>query len=169
MKSNARQQSEDFSSRRRRLTQALLDQADDISRITAGLDETSLAKRVEVGKWSLKELVAHLLRVQQVFEGRVVAMVTEDNPAVTPYDPDGDPAFAPLLDRQARELIVSFVTNRDLFVGQLMTFSDAEWQRAGRHPEIPGYNVETQVEHMVYHEAHHIYQMLNRRALLRQN
>ncbi|HET9320663.1 MAG TPA: hypothetical protein VFO27_12840, partial [Bryobacteraceae bacterium] len=48
----------------RRLIARLRQQADDVRRIAAGLDEVSLAKRTIPEKWSLKELVCHLHRVQ---------------------------------------------------------------------------------------------------------
>jgi hypothetical protein len=41
-----------------------------------------------------------------------------------------------------------------------------EWRRTGRHPEFPGYDLQFQLEYMVHHEAHHIYQMFQRRSLL---
>ena len=51
-----------------RLAARLREQANDIRRFTAGLDEETLARRPSPDKWSLKELVAHLWRVQEVFE-----------------------------------------------------------------------------------------------------
>src|SRR5947208_12736108 len=64
----------------RRLVERLRQQADDVRRLTAGLDEELIAKRTVPEKWSLKELVCHLHRVQQVFGGRVETMLVQDNP-----------------------------------------------------------------------------------------
>lgn len=149
---------------RRELLLRLKQQAEDIKRLTTGLDEASLAKRTIPGKWSLKELVGHLYRMQQVFEMRIVAMVTEENPAVTSYDPEKDPEFEKVVQRPGQDLAMAFQTNRALLVAQLRLLRPEEWERKGRHPEYPNYNVYLQVELMVYHEAHHIYQMMLRRV-----
>lgn len=152
--------------RREQLVRRLSEQAEDVRRLMRGLSEEAVSARVEEKKWSLKEIVAHLYRCQKVFEARIVAMITEDNPTVTIYDPDVDPEFADVLNRSAQELVMGFVTTRALVVGQLTTYSDAEWGRPGRHPQIEDYNVEKQVEHLLYHEAHHIYEIMRRRSQL---
>jgi hypothetical protein len=66
-----------------RVVQRLRDQADDVRRLVAGLDEESLSKRTIPEKWSLKELVCHVLKVQQVFSERLERMLAEENPSVT--------------------------------------------------------------------------------------
>ena len=43
-----------------KLAARLRDQAHDIRRLVAGLDEEALARRPIPDKWSLKEVVAHL-------------------------------------------------------------------------------------------------------------
>ena len=52
----------------RRILRRLEDQAKDVKRLTAGLTDDTLARRVVEGKWSLKELAGHIWRVQQVFD-----------------------------------------------------------------------------------------------------
>jgi hypothetical protein len=148
----------------RRLLERLRQQAEDVERITRGLEDERLAKRTVHGKWSLKELVCHLWRVQQIFEGRIASMLREDNPAVVSYDPDEDDEFPKMTTRPARELIDGFLAGRARFVEWLDPLSPADWHRPGRHPDYPAYDVHFQVEYMAYHEAHHIYQMFQRRA-----
>jgi hypothetical protein len=150
----------------RQLVKRLRQQADDVRRLTFGLDEEKLATRTVAGKWSLKELVCHLWRVQQVFEGRIERMLADNRPPVARYDPEGDPEFDKLLAGPAYEALSGFQKDRDRFAGRLEALSPAEWHRAGQHPEFPHYDVHFQVEYMVHHEAHHIYQMYQRRAPL---
>ena len=40
----------------------------------------------------------------------------------------------------------------------------AEWHRKARHPQFPHYDLHFQVEYMAHHEAHHIYQLFQRRV-----
>lgn len=148
----------------RRLIARLRQQSEDVRHIAAGLDEASLAKRVIPDKWSLTELVCHLHRVQQVFEGRIDAMLSQDDPPIASYDPDGDSEFEKMVQGGGQNALAAFVADRGRVAERLEKLSPAEWHRAGRHPEFPHYDVHFQVEYMVHHEAHHIYQMFQRRV-----
>ena len=150
----------------RQLVARLRRQAEDVRRFTAGLDEALLSKRVIPDKWSLKELVCHLWRGEQVFEGRIDAVLAQDNPAIASYEPDGDADFDKLVAKPAAESLAGFLADRERLAARLDGFSPADWHRPGRHPEFPDYDVHFQVEYMAHHEAHHIYQMLQRRVPL---
>lgn len=148
----------------RRLVTRLQRQAEDIRRLASGLDEALLAERTTTNKWSLKELVCHIWRVQEVFERRLDAMLAQENPVIERYAPEGDPAFGELLAQPATGCVSSFLVARNRFTQRLEGLSPAEWHRPGRHPEFPHFDVHFQVEYMAHHEAHHIYQMFQRRA-----
>jgi hypothetical protein len=150
----------------RKLVARLREQAGDVRRLTSGLDEESLSRRLKPQQWSLKELVCHLWRVQQVFEGRIEAMLAQDNPAIARYDPEGDAEFERLAALPAAESLAGFLDDRARLAGRLEALSPPDWHRSGSHPEFPHYDVHFQVEYMVHHEAHHIYQMYQRRAPL---
>jgi hypothetical protein len=149
-----------------RLAGRLRDQANDIRRLTAGLDEEALARCPIPEKWSLKELVAHLWRVQEVFESRIEAMLTRTKPALTPYDPAGDPEFEAKLRSTCEDLLAGFFGDREELASLLDSLSPADWRHRGIHPEYRHYDVRFAVEYLACHEAHHIYQMLQRRELV---
>jgi uncharacterized protein (TIGR03083 family) len=148
------------------LVARLRQQRDDVRRMTSGLDEAALLARTTAGKWSLKELVAHLTCVQQLFGRRIETMLEHDNPAIAPYEPDGDPEFDALMKKPAEELLATFFSGRDWLAQRLEGLSPAQWHRPGRHPEYAHYDVHFQVEYMIHHEAHHLYQLYQRRAPL---
>lgn len=150
----------------RRLVARLRQQADDVRRLVSGLEEAPLAQRLKPAQWSLKELVCHLWRVQQVFEGRIEAMLGGENPAITSYNPEGDAEFAGLAAQPADASVAGFLEARSRLAERLETLTPSDWHRPGRHPDFPHYDVHFQVEYMVHHEAHHIYQMYQRRAPL---
>jgi len=150
----------------RRLVDRLEQQADDIRRIVSGLGEDKLALRTIPDKWSLKELVCHIWRVQQVFGGRLEAMLAADNPAITSYEPEGDAEFEKLTARPAAESLAGFLADRARLGALLAGLSPQQWHRSGRHPEFSRYDIHFQVEYMAHHEAHHIYQMFQRRMPL---
>jgi hypothetical protein len=149
-----------------RLVARLRQQADDVRHITSGLDESAFAKRTVPDKWSLKELVCHLHRVQQVFEERLDAMLTQENPTIARYDPEGDQDFERMTGRSAAEALTRFLEDRERLAQRLEKLSPAEWHRPGRHPEFAHFDVHFQIEYMGHHEAHHVYQMFQRRVPL---
>ncbi len=149
-----------------RLLARLRDQVRDVYRLASGLSETLLAQRLEAGQWSVKELVCHLWRVQQIFQARIRAMLEENDPLIEVYEPDGDETFEQMRKRPLMEILTGLITERQSLLKLLEGLEAADWERTGRHPEFPYFNVRFQVEYMVHHEAHHIYQMYQRRALL---
>jgi uncharacterized protein (TIGR03083 family) len=147
-----------------RLVQRLRDQADDVRRLVAGLDEDLLAKRTVADKWSLKELVAHVLKVQRVFSERLETMLAQDNPTMISYSADNDPAFEKMAARPGEETVAAFLAERERHLDRLEDLSPAEWHRGATHPDFPHYDVHFQTDYLAHHEAHHIYQMLQRRT-----
>src|SRR5262245_59155115 len=139
-------------------------QAAEIARLTSGLDEAALARRTVPDKWSLKELVCHLRRMETVFAERFKKMLTEDA-IVVPYDdPDHDPVFIALTKRPTADVLAEFFAERDALCGRLEHLTPAEWHRTARHPQFAHYDLHFGVEYMVHHEAHHIYQLFQRRV-----
>jgi hypothetical protein len=149
-----------------RLVQRLRDQADDVRRMIAGLDEETLAKRTIPEKWSLKELVCHVLRVQRLYSERLETMLGQENPTLESYQPEGDAVFAKMTALPAEETLAAYLAERERHVERLEDLSPAEWHRSAQHPEYTHYDVHFQTDYLAHHEAHHIYQMLQRRTPL---
>lgn len=149
-----------------RVIDRLRSQAEDVQRLASGLDEAVLATRAIPEKWSVKELVCHVLRVQEVFEARLEAMLGAENPEIVPYSPEGDPAFDRIAAHPTGEPLGRFAAGRAVLLERLGGLSAEQWHRAGRHPEYPHYDVHFAMEYLAHHEAHHVYQMYQRRAPL---
>jgi hypothetical protein len=148
------------------LVQRLRAQAEEIRRLTAGLDEASLAGRTQPEKWSLKELVCHCRRMESVFGERFKAMLHDENTVIVPYSPDGDELFVELTRRSTAEVLAEYLAEREALCRRLESLSPPEWHRKAKHPEFPHFDVHFQVEYMAHHEAHHIYQLFQRRVPL---
>jgi hypothetical protein len=149
-----------------RVIERLKSQAEDVRRLCAGLDEDAIARRVRPEKWSVKEVLAHIGRVQQVFEGRLDALLTKESPAIVGYEPSEDSEFDAIAKKTSTELLKGFEDTRGRILARLEGLSKEEWHRKGRHPEYPAYDVHFCMEYMGHHEAHHVYQMFERAALL---
>jgi hypothetical protein len=149
------------------LDQRLRAQAAEVQRLTSGLDEAALAGRPQPGKWSLKELVCHFRRMEAIFGERFRAMLSDENTVIVPYsDPDGDEMFIELTRRSTAEVLGEYLAERETLCRRLESLSPADWHRKAKHPEFPHYDVHFQAEYMAHHEAHHIYQLFQRRVPL---
>ena len=80
------------------------------------------------------------------------------------YAPEGDAEFARMAARPGAECLSGFLRERDRFAKRLEELTPEQWHRPGRHPDFPQYDVHFQVECMLHHEAHHVYQILQRRV-----
>lgn len=146
------------------LVRRLRAQAAEIQRLASGLDEAALATRPVPGKWSMKELICHFRRMEEIFADRFRRMLTEETTIVPYSSPDGDEAFDALTRRPAAEVLAEFLTERETLCRRLENLTPAEWHRKATHPEFPHYDLHFQVEYMAHHEAHHIYQLFQRRV-----
>jgi hypothetical protein len=146
------------------LVQRLRAQAAEVRRLTAGLDESTLSTRSVAGKWSMHELVCHFRRMESIFGERFSRMLTEET-TIVPYDnPDADEAFIALTSRPAAEVLAEYLEEREALCLKLEGLSPSEWHRKAKHPQFPHYDLHFQVEYMAHHEAHHIYQLFQRRV-----
>lgn len=148
----------------RRLVEKLEFQGAEIRRLCTGLEEDAIAKRPESGKWSVKEVLAHVTRIQEIFEGRLEALLTQEKPPIVSYSPERDVDFEAVAAKTSAELLKLFDAGRARIVARLIALSPEQWHRSGTHPDYPSYDVHFCMEYMAHHEAHHIYQMFERRA-----
>ena len=148
------------------LVQRLRAQAADVNRLAAGLDETALATRSVPEKWSMKELICHFRRMETIFGDRFTRMLTEDI-TIVPYEsPDGDDVFLAMTRRPTADVLAEFLSEREALCRLLEGLTPAQWHRKAKHPQFPHYDLHFQVEYMAHHEAHHIYQLFQRRVPL---
>ncbi len=104
--------------------------------------------------------------MEQVFGHRFDRLLTEENPPIEPYGPDGDVTFTALQAHPTEDVLEDYLREREALCRRLEAISPADWHRKGQHPEFERYDVHFQAEYMAHHEAHHIYQLFQRRVPL---
>jgi hypothetical protein len=137
-----------------------------VRRLVRGLSERQLARRPAPGKWSIKEVVAHLADGEIVFGARVRMIAAHDRPPIPAYDQD---LFVERLgiDRTSTsELLEHFAMARAVNVALLRRLPPGAFDRAGLHAERGEESIARMVEVYAGHDRIHERQIERVRSAL---
>lgn len=111
------------------------------------------------GKWSIRQIVAHLADAEMVAAGRLRQIIAEENPTLIAWDQD---AWARNLDyarRKPKQSLESFRRTRADNYELLKGVPEAAFDRAGNHTERGRLTLRELVELMAQHAENHARQM----------
>jgi hypothetical protein len=128
-----------------------------------GLDSTQLNTPYRDGGWTLRQVVHHIADSHMNAFIRVRLALTEDWPAIKPYD---EAAWATLPDGMAPvewslDLVESLHAR---WVMLLQSLDEAQWLRGYRHPESGPATVEMVTLLYAWHSLHHVAHITHLRA-----
>jgi uncharacterized damage-inducible protein DinB len=109
-----------------------------------------------LGKWSIQQIVIHLLDSDLIWVTRMKLMIAEENPMILGYD---ESKFAASLfyDAQNAESSIGLLDlNRRQFSKVLRKLPDSAFSRTGQHNERGTITLGQSVQWMVEHIDHHI-------------
>jgi hypothetical protein len=142
-------------------------QANEIAELCGGLSEAQGEFRYAPGKWSIKELLGHLIDTERVFGFRAL-WFARGGPAELPgFEQDDFVRVADFEGRSIESLIAEFVHLRRSTFDLLSSFRDAEWARSGISSGVSlsvraiGYIL---VGHVIHHQGVLEERYLNRLA-----
>ena len=141
-----------------------------IDKYSAGGEQLSMAIRgltredllalppadANVGKWSIQQVVIHVMDSDLIAPDRLKRMIAEDNPTLIGYDEN---KFAQNLycDEQPANVAVQIVDlNRKLFVNVLRKLPEAALARKGNHNERGVITVGKYLQSTIDHLEHHL-------------
>jgi len=125
--------------------------------IAAGPNE--LHWKPAADRWSIGEVLGHLVDVEKMFLDRVQRMVKEDNPVIAPYDQEQVAATGKYAEKPALEFLRDFCHERDRSVSWLRYAFPAVGGRTGRHAEIGTVTVAQVASEWAFHDLGHIRQI----------
>jgi len=142
-------------------TQALSDLRSTLKRTLAAFAWSGriLGRSYGPGKWTGRQILAHLTQCELVFLTRLHYLLGEENPAIVPFDQDAWMKRFDPKDADVKPLKESFRMLREVFIDIAKSMSDAEYARRGRHPEHADYTAEYLVIHAAEHNARHLEQL----------
>jgi DinB family protein len=108
-------------------------------------------------RWSISQVLAHLIDVERAFRERSRRIVEEDDPRLESYDATVGTAPDPgaCAYRKMRE----FVESRRRSVAWLRTLPAASWPRSGHHPRLGAVRLEQLIHLWAFHDLGHLRQM----------
>jgi len=96
-----------------------------------GLTEADGARRYAPGKWSLKEVIGHLVDVERVFSTRALAFSRRDPADIPGIEQDDYVAEAGFDDRSLADLAGELDAQRRANVAMFRALRPEQWTRAG--------------------------------------
>jgi hypothetical protein len=139
----------------------LREHLEELESLTQGLTPELLKERPGEGRWSLHEIVMHIVETQEVFSERIARILVEERPVIALYGPDAARREGAYLARNFSEGMATLRRQRDHLLTLLSSLTGTQWDLEGEHPEIRHYSVERCMESLMRHEEHHLYAMFN--------
>lgn len=113
-------------------------------------------------RYSPKELVYHLLDVEQAFYRRYQQMTEEDHPLLSVYDPEGEPLADRFAMQSLHDAVEQFARARERSLDYLRHLPEDARDRVGTHPEFGEWSIFQQVQVCVAHDLTHLCDILTR-------
>lgn len=110
----------------------------------------------DVGRWSIQQVVLHLMDSDLIWTARMKCIVAEDDPLIVGYDESKFAANLFYDQQDADGAIHIFDLNRRQFAGVLRILPDTAFARPGRHNERGAITLGQSVHWMVEHVEHHL-------------
>lgn len=147
------------------VVETLSRQIEETVSLLGGVSEESAGESYEPGKWSVKELVGHVIDAERVFAYRVLAIARGDDQPLPGMDQEVYVRHADFNGRTLESLVAEFGRARASTLDLLRHLDEAAWARRGVANGNES-SVRALAHVMAGHEAHHV-RVLRERYLAR--
>lgn len=130
--------------------------------LTAGLSTDAMDTLPAPGKWSVREIVAHLADCEVVFGFRLRQTLEKPGSVITPFDQDIWAARYGAYS--AAEALRTFLAMREWNLALLTTVSEEEDANTVTHPERGEMTFQGQLEMIAGHDLNHLTRLRAQRA-----
>ncbi len=130
-------------------------QIDDTTSLLEGLSEETGTFRYAEGKWSVKELIGHVIDTERIFAYRALRIARDDRTPIEGFEQDEYIQNADFDNRTIISLCREFEALRRSNILMLNSFSEAEWLRMGT-ASGNAVSVRALAYIIAGHELHHI-------------
>lgn len=132
---------------------------DRLRKAVRGLTEVQLAKRPLPGKWSIKEIVAHLADGEMILGSRYRFVAAHDRPVIIGYDQDAFVVMLGVGNTTTADLLDDFSLARAVNLGLLDRLPAESFDRIGIHSERGEESILKMLHMVAGHDVHHLRQI----------
>jgi uncharacterized protein (TIGR03083 family) len=135
---------------------ALAAQGQEIAELLESLDEESIrARRYAPGKWTVKEVIGHLIDDERIFAYRALCVARGDARPLPGFEENDYVAATNFESRPVANLIAEYRSVRAATITLFESLTAEEWLRRGN---VNGYEASVRglAFHMAGHELHHL-------------
>ncbi len=130
-------------------------QISDVLSALSGLDDERARYRYEPGKWSIKELLGHMVDTERVFAYRAMCLARGEKAPLPGMDQDDYVTGTNFDARSLSSLLEEYEYQRRSTLALLSSLSEEEASRAGVASDVP-VSVRALAYIIAGHEAHHL-------------
>ena len=109
-----------------------------------------------IGRWSIQQVVLHLMDDELIWTSRMKNVIAEENPPIAGFD---ESRFASRLfyeEQDAQMAVEILQLNRRQFSSVLRNLPEAAFQRTGQHVDLGPFTLEQAIVWTIEHLDHHI-------------
>jgi uncharacterized damage-inducible protein DinB len=133
----------------------LVDQLAEVERLVGSLNDTAALARYSPGKWSVKEVLGHLIDAERIFSYRLLRVGRGDVTPLPGFDQNPYVSAAHSNERALRELAAEFRAVRLSSVALVNGLPSTSWSQMGQASGEP-VSARALVYIIVGHVAHHL-------------
>jgi uncharacterized damage-inducible protein DinB len=152
------------------MDRALIDQyekgGDDLKMAVRGLDRQDLLAFPVSGRWSIQQLVIHLLDSDLILADRMKCVIAEENPKLMAFDENRFVKFLHYDEQSIDDAVTIFGLNRRNFAKVLKELPDSSFDRVGTHSERGQMKLSDLLAGTVNHLKHHLKFLVEKREKL---
>ena len=137
------------------LVQNLKDNKDKIVTFLESILEEKYPYKYADDKWTIKEVVQHIIDTERIFAGRALRIARNDKAALPGFDQDEFNPFSGANNRTKNELIADYIANRNNTICLFNSFTDEMLLRIG-HVSDHSLSARTAGFVIIGHENHHL-------------
>jgi hypothetical protein len=113
------------------VVRALRDSGKEITAALAAIPESRGGFRYAEGKWSIRELVGHVIDAERIFTYRALRLARGDSTPLPPFEENDYVRMAGSDTRSIADLVEELRAVRDSTVRMFASFPDEVWTRTG--------------------------------------
>lgn len=131
-----------------------------LKEVTDEIRDDVTTTRLTKNKWSIKEIIGHLVDTELNYNIRMKKIIAEDNPFLPKFDQDKWADNLKYDEIEIKESLLLFGLLRTSMAGILRRLPPSSWKRAGKHEERGKVTLEELLDSSNAHCKSHLAQII---------